>query len=151
MNFYNNLTSSFCSIDILQWFAKKIKSGQLWSISNDFLSLFLFYFSFLFFFLSLFEMKFELLHDVTIMDVRVGGIKFATWTIIQTSLKHCLRIPPLDIFFSASSSPKFKELAKISTSAMLTSLCRKETATSIGIPWVGSITSNSLYEYPSTN
>lgn len=39
-----------------------------------------------------------------------------------TNRKHCLKIPPLDIFFSASSSPKFNELANISTSAMLTSL-----------------------------
>lgn len=61
-----------------------------------------------------------------------------------TNLKHCLKIPPLDIFFSASSSPKFSELANIRTSAMLTNLCKKETATSIGIPCVGSITSNSL-------
>lgn len=62
----------------------------------------------------------------------------------RTSLKHCRKIPPLDIFFSDSSSPKLRELANISTSAMLTSLWRKETATSIGMPWVGSITSSSL-------
>lgn len=56
------------------------------------------------------------------------------YTVIQTSRKHCRSMPPLDIFFSASSSPKFNELANISTSAMLTNLCKKETATSIGIP-----------------
>lgn len=63
--------------------------------------------------------------------------------IILTSRRHCLSIPPLLMFFSASSSPKLSELAKIRTSAILTNRCRKLTATSIGIPWVGSITSNS--------
>lgn len=64
----------------------------------------------------------------------------------HTSRRHCRKIPPLDIFFSASSSPKFKELAKIRTSAMLTNRCRNDTATSIGMPWVGSMTSSSLYK-----
>lgn len=48
------------------------------------------------------------------------------------------------MFFSASSSPKLSELAKMRTSAMFTSRCRNDTATSIGIPCVGSITSSSL-------
>lgn len=65
---------------------------------------------------------------------------------VHTSRKHCLKIPPLDMFFSASSSPKFKELANIKTSAILTSRCRKDTATSRGIPCVGSSTSNSDYK-----
>lgn len=39
---------------------------------------------------------------------------------VHTNRKHCRNIPPLDIFFSASNSLKFNELAKISTSAILT-------------------------------
>lgn len=62
---------------------------------------------------------------------------------VQTRRKHWRKIPPLDIFFSASSSPKFSELAKINTSAILTNRCKNDTATSNGIPWVGSSTSNS--------
>lgn len=62
---------------------------------------------------------------------------------VHTRRKHCLNIPPLDIFFSASNSPKFNELANIKTSAMFTSRCRNETATSSGMPWVGSRTSSS--------
>jgi hypothetical protein len=63
-----------------------------------------------------------------------------------TSRRHWRKIPPLDMFFSASSSPKLSELAKMRTSAMFTSRCRNDTATSIGIPCVGSITSSSLWK-----
>ena len=34
---------------------------------------------------------------------------------VHTKRKHCRNIPPLDIFFSASNSLKFSELAKIKT------------------------------------
>ena len=51
-----------------------------------------------------------------------------------TSRKHCSRIHPLSMFFSASNYPKFNEMAKIRTSAMLTKRCKNETATSIGMP-----------------
>jgi len=63
-----------------------------------------------------------------------------------TRRRHWRKIPPLDMFFSASSSPKLSELAKMRTSAMFTSRCRNDTATSIGIPCVGSITSSSLWK-----
>uniref|UniRef100_A0A6B0UIJ7 Uncharacterized protein n=1 Tax=Ixodes ricinus TaxID=34613 RepID=A0A6B0UIJ7_IXORI len=62
---------------------------------------------------------------------------------VHTSLRHCLRIPPLDMFFSASRSEKLSEDAKTSTSVIYTSRWRKATATSIAMPWVGSITSSS--------
>ena len=48
------------------------------------------------------------------------------------------------MFFSASRSAKLSEDAKIRTSAITTSLWRKEMATSMGIPCVGSSTSNSF-------
>jgi hypothetical protein len=54
-------------------------------------------------------------------------------------------MPPEDMFFSASRSAKLSEDAKMRTSAMETNRCRKVTATSIGIPWVGSSTSSSLF------
>ena len=63
---------------------------------------------------------------------------------VHTNLRHCLRIPPEDIFFSASRSAKFRDDAKISTSAITTNLCKNEIATSMGIPCVGSKTSNSF-------
>ena len=63
---------------------------------------------------------------------------------VQTKRRHCLRIPPLDMFFSASKSAKLRLDAKIRTSAITTSLWRKEMATSMGMPWVGSSTSNSF-------
>ena len=46
--------------------------------------------------------------------------------------------------FSASKSAKFREEAKMSTSAIITKRCRNEIATSTGIPCVGSKTSNSF-------
>lgn len=64
---------------------------------------------------------------------------------VLTNLRHCLNIPPLDMFFSASNSAKFNALANISTSAIETNRCKKVTATSTGIPWVGSITSSSFW------
>lgn len=63
---------------------------------------------------------------------------------VLTSRKHCRRMPPLDIFFSASNSAKLSAEAKMRTSAIDTSRWRKVTATSTGMPWVGSMTSNSL-------
>lgn len=69
---------------------------------------------------------------------------FKQWGVV-TNRRHCRKIPPLDMFFSASSSPKLSELANTRTSAMLTSRCRNDTATSTGIPCVGSITSSSLW------
>ena len=41
---------------------------------------------------------------------------------VHTSRKHCLKIPPLDMFFSASSSAKLRLEAKTKTSAMASSL-----------------------------
>ena len=65
---------------------------------------------------------------------------------VQTRRRHWRRIPPEDMFFSASRSAKLSEDAKIRTSAITTSLWRKEMATSMGIPWVGSSTSNSFWK-----
>ena len=65
-------------------------------------------------------------------------------SVSRTSLRHCLRMPPLDMFFSASSSEKLRDEAKTRTSAMLTKRCKNETATSTPMPWVGSKTSNSF-------
>ena len=65
---------------------------------------------------------------------------------VQTSRRHCLRIPPEDMFFSASRSAKLRLEAKMRTSAMTTSLWRKEIATSMGMPWVGSSTSSSFWK-----
>ena len=48
---------------------------------------------------------------------------------VQTSLRHCLRIPPLDMFFSASNSAKLRLDANTRTSAMANNLWRKERLT----------------------
>lgn len=57
--------------------------------------------------------------------------------------RHCLRIPPEDMFFSASISVKLSELAKISTSTRLISLCKNISDASTAKPWDGSMFSNS--------
>lgn len=59
------------------------------------------------------------------------------------SRRHCRRIPPDDIFFSASISVNPRELANISTSTRLISLCKNVTEVSTERPWVGSIFSSS--------
>ena len=55
-----------------------------------------------------------------------------------------LRMPPEDMFFSASRSAKLRLEAKTRTSAIMTRRCRNVIATSIGIPCVGSSTSSSF-------
>lgn len=55
----------------------------------------------------------------------------------------CLRIPPEDMFFSASISVKLREEAKIRTSTRLMRRCRKVTDASTDRPWDGSMFSRS--------
>ena len=55
----------------------------------------------------------------------------------------CLRIPPEDMFFSASISVKLREEAKIRTSTRLMRRCRKVTEASTDRPWDGSMFSRS--------
>ena len=62
------------------------------------------------------------------------------------SLRHCLRIPPLDMFFSCSSSLKLILLANTSISVIFISRCRNDTACSIERPWLGSSISTSPYK-----
>lgn len=59
--------------------------------------------------------------------------------------RHCRKMPPDDIFFSASISVKPNELAKIRTSTRLIALWRNVIAVSIERPWVGSIFSSSCW------
>ena len=59
------------------------------------------------------------------------------------SRRHCRRMPPDDMFFSASISVKLRELAKISTSTRLTRRCRKVTEASTLRPCEGSMLSSS--------
>lgn len=58
--------------------------------------------------------------------------------------RHCLIRPPDDMFFSASISLKFSELAKTSTSTMAMRRDRKVTAVSEDMPCVASMFSSSV-------
>lgn len=60
--------------------------------------------------------------------------------------RHCRRMPPDDMFFSASISVKLSELAKIRTSTRLTRRCKKVTEASTDKPWEGSMFSSSCWK-----
>lgn len=62
------------------------------------------------------------------------------------SRRHCRIRPPEDMFFSASISLKFRELAKTSTSTMAISRLRKVTAVSADMPCVTSMFSSSVFK-----
>lgn len=59
--------------------------------------------------------------------------------------RHCRRMPPDDMFFSASISAKLRELAKMRTSSRLMSRCKKVTEASTAKPWDGSMFSSSCW------
>lgn len=62
------------------------------------------------------------------------------------SLRHCRIKPPEDMFFSASISLKFRELANTSTSTIAINRLRKVTAVSADMPCVTSMFSNSVFK-----
>lgn len=62
------------------------------------------------------------------------------------SLRHCLINPPEDMFFSASISLKFRELANTRTSTIAMRRLRNVTAVSADMPCVTSMFSNSVFK-----
>lgn len=62
------------------------------------------------------------------------------------SLRHCLINPPEDIFFSASISLKFRELANTRTSTIAMRRLRNVTAVSADMPCVTSMFSSSVFK-----
>lgn len=70
-------------------------------------------------------------------------LDFHLESISLPNLRHCLRIPPVGIFFSCSSSAKLVELANTSISVIFITRFSIDTACSIDKPCVGSSISTS--------